>query len=92
MGDMAAGELQDTLAAKRVLERLFADGAVAADEGAVAAGASALNVEDAGHASSSVGRGLCVLRGVCAVAEGSKGPRSSGRGVVGTARGRTQPA
>lgn len=51
MGDMAARELQDALAAEGVLKRLLADGALTSDEGPFAAGPGPLDVEHAGHAS-----------------------------------------
>lgn len=51
VGNMAARELQDALAAQSVLEGLLAHSALAADEGAVPARAVALDVQNAGHAS-----------------------------------------
>lgn len=54
VGNMAARELEDALAAQGVLEGLLAHSALAADEGAVPACAVALDVQNAGHASRGV--------------------------------------
>lgn len=49
MGDMAAGELQDPLTTKGMLQRLFADGALSPDESPLSPGPASVSVEHSCH-------------------------------------------
>lgn len=66
---MAARQLQYALAAESVLQRLLADGTLAANKGTLAAGARPFNVEHAGHASAGP-RGELGVEGRVAPGEG----------------------
>ncbi len=49
MGDVAAGELEDSLAAESVFQWLIAHGALAADKGPLAAGSTPVGVQHSCH-------------------------------------------
>jgi hypothetical protein len=76
--DVAAGKLQDALAAQRVFERLLANGTLAADKRSVAPVAGAIHVDDAGHAGGPVRLGDG-RQGKRTVPRGGGGRRQRGR-------------
>ena len=77
VGDMTAGKLEDTLAAKGMLQRLLANGALAPNEGALPAGARAFKLQHTGHRTP----GSPVEGGLNAVTVRRRLPRAADTGV-----------
>lgn len=78
VGYVSARQLEDSLAAEGVLERLLADGALAPDEGAVPPRPRAVQIQDARHVLVKSGVGLLRPHRV-----GSRRRSSRPEGVVG---------
>lgn len=91
VGHMTTRQLQYAFASKGMFQRLLTYGAVAAYVGPLSSSARPLDVEDGGHASSTVQRSLslAVDAAVVSLSVRGEGLRCGGR-VVGAARARSQ--
>jgi hypothetical protein len=91
VGHMTTRQLQYAFASEGVFQRLLTHGAVAAYVGPLSSGARPLDIEDGGHASSTVQRSLslAVDAAVVSLSVRGEGLRGGGR-VVGAARARSQ--